>query len=103
MSKKSDRERDIISETATPKIAPPNIFPTSIVIKEIGARKRRSKEPIPLSKTITAISIEVVPKKIAIAIKPGIASLISPLIRREKVKRRVMGKRIPIIMLGGFR
>jgi len=86
-----------------PKTDPPNTFPTKIVKREMGANISRSKAPIRFSKVITIASIEVVPKRAAIAIKPGDSSTKPAGFRNVNARLNTKGKRIPQLMLGGLK
>ena len=55
----------------------PEIFANTRVVILIGASNKRSKERPLLSKVIVTASIDVVPNRMLIAIKPGNSDLIS--------------------------
>jgi len=80
----------------------------TIVLREIGASKSRSKERPFLSKVIVTANIEVVPNSTLMAIRPGsnvrISDIFIPpddLINCISVQDN--GKMIPQLIFGGFR
>lgn len=92
--------------------SPNNIAPESlaatIVLREIGASRSRSKERPFLSKVIVTASIEVVPNSTLMAIRPGSNVLISDIFippddRINCISVQDSGKIIPQLMFGGFR
>ena len=92
--------------------SPNNIAPESlaatIVLREIGASRSRSKERPFLSKVMVTANIEVVPNNTLMAIRPGSNVRISDIfIPPEELINCISvqdsGKMIPQLMFGGFR
>jgi hypothetical protein len=85
-------------------IAPDNLAKTSVLIL-IGARSNLSKERDLFSKVIVTASIEVVPNRMLIAIKPGSNSIIStfPGERTSCISVQDSGKIMPQLIFGGFK
>jgi hypothetical protein len=75
-------------------------------VREIGARRRRSKDRFFFSNVTVTESMEVVPKRIEMATRPGrregmLSSPLPDLMKNIPVHAR--GKMIPQLTLGGFR
>ena len=91
---------------AIPKRIAPVVLASISNSKEIGARSKRSKERLRLSKVMVTESIEVVPKRIEMVTTPGrmvkmLSSPLPDLIKNMPVHAK--GKIIPQLILGGLR
>lgn len=87
-----------------PNIIVPVIFASTITLILIGASRSRSND-LPLrSNVIVTASIEVVPNKTLIEIRPGSSSdIFPPGERMSCISVQERGKMMPQLMLGGFR
>ena len=95
-----------ISALTIPKSMAPLVLASIKRSKEIGASSKRSKELFFFSKVTVTASMEVVPKRIEIAIKPGSKAgmLSNPLPERiRNIPVQAKGKMMPQLILGGFR
>lgn len=86
----------------------PESFAATIVLREIGASRSRSKERPFLSKVMVTASIEVVPNSTLMAIRPGSNARISdrfipPDDLINCISVQDSGNMIPQLMFGGFR
>lgn len=88
-----------------PKIMAPVVLASINRLRSIGAIKSLSKDRLFLSKVIVTESMEVVPKSTDKHITPGRRPRISIALPdlRKTIRVHATGKRIPQLILGGFR
>ena len=93
----------IMDDIIKPKMEPPNTLLKRILFNEIGASSNRSSAPILFSKVMTIASMDVVPKRAAIATSPGAKSDRPEGFRNVKAKAKTRGNSIPQLILGGLK
>jgi len=103
VSRKKIEKRTIKPPFIIPNTAPPRIFPRMIPSKEIGARRRRSNDPIRFSNVRTIAHIEVVPNRTDIPTNPGTISRMPEGFLIEKARTRAAGNMIPQLIFGGLK
>lgn len=88
-----------------PNIIAPAVFAIISKFKSIGASSSLSKDPPFLSKVMVTASMDVVPKRIHIAIIPGRIPLMSTSVfeRNKNISVQANGNMIPQLILGGLR
>ena len=88
-----------------PKRIAPEVLASIKIFKSMGARSKRSKERLLLSKVMVTANIEVVPNKMDMAMTPGKMLRISTgdWERTKNIRVQARGNIIPQLMLGGFR